>query len=115
MSNILCLFVRTILASMLCVALFMVSGKVFNFLPAIIFLPVLAVYYQQAMLWYFVIASEDIVSTIIGILLSLLFIVLYIINFSAFGALFKAVDLLGLLFGVAQTIKSVKLRILGYA
>jgi len=114
MSKILGLFGRTLLASVICICLFMVSGKIFNFLPAIMFFPVLIFYYQQVVLWYFVIASEDIFSSVLGIMLSLLFIGLYIINISMAETIFvKGAGIFGIIIGVAQTIKSIGVRYQG--
>jgi hypothetical protein len=109
------LILRTLLASILCIILWAISGKVFNLLPAILFFPVLLIYYQQSILWYFVIASDDLFSTLLGILLSVFFIVLYAGNFSLADSIFvKGICIVGILLGIAQTYKSAKLRILGY-
>jgi len=111
MSKALSLFGRTLLASIICIGLFMVSGKIFNFLPAIFFFPVLIIYYQQAMLWYFVVASDGLLSSLLGIIYSILFVGLYIINTSTADTIFvKGAGVLGTIIGIVQTIRSLEVR-----
>ncbi len=111
MGQVLVLSMRTTLVSLLCIAMWLLSGKIFNFLPAILFFPVLILYYQQAMLWYFVISSDDIFSSVLGIIFSISFIILYIINISVADTIFvKSAGVLGIIIGFAQTAKSFKIR-----
>lgn len=102
---------RTILATLVCILLWLFSGKIFNFLPAILFIPTVVMYYSVALLFYFVIASDDIVSTIVGILISISFSILYIINIISDINLFtRILFIIGIVIGITQTLKSVSLR-----
>lgn len=112
--TVLLLFIRTLMASLICVLLWLFSGRVFNFLPAILFVITVIIYYPTALLVYFVIASDDVISTIIGIFISLAFLGLYIINIWGDLSLFtRIIFILGAIIGIAQTLKSVGLRFSG--
>lgn len=105
------LLIRTLLATFVCIFLWIFSGKIFNFLPAILFMPTVVLYYPVALLFYFVIASDDRVSTMIGILISISFAILYIINIIGDLNLFtRILFILGIILGLAQTINSVGIR-----
>ena len=102
---------RTLLATSACILLWLFSGKIFNFLPAILFMLTVVMYYPVALLFYFVIASNDMVSTIVGILISISFSILHIVNIIGDINLFtRILFILGIFLGMAQTIKSVGLR-----
>lgn len=106
---------RTVSAFLLCVGLLLISGKLFNILPAILFFPILFIYYQQAMLWYFVFACDDIFSTILGAILSVSYIVLYYINFTTTDSIaVKITCIIAVLLGIGQTFKSILLRVSTY-
>lgn len=109
--SILISIVRTLSAFFICVILWFISGAITNILPAILLLPYILLYYQTATLIYFVIANDDIFSTILGIVISLAFIILYILNIGMDVPIFrKLLYIIGIGIGILQTIKSVDLR-----
>lgn len=109
--RILALILRTVIATIICTVLWFVSGKVFNFLPGILFTIAVILYYAAALLIYFILASDDIISTILGVLLSIAYLVLYIINiFGPVNLFVKGIFIFGILVGISQTLKSVSVR-----
>lgn len=114
MKNMLIGILKTTFAFFIVALLLLFSGKILNFLPAIIFIPVAITYILSSMLFYFVIAADDIFSTILGILIGIIFIVTWGINVSMAETIFgKGIYAFGILLGLLQIIKSATFRFKG--
>jgi len=102
---------RTSIAFIIISVLFLFSGKIFNFMPAIILVPLIVFYFSTGICWYFVIAADDILSTILGILIGIIFAASWVINITMVETLFtKGLFVIGILLGIAQIIKCAGLR-----
>jgi len=109
--NIMFSFMRTSMVTALCIVMWLFSSIIFNFLPGVLYVIAITLYYLFALLIYFIIASDDIVSTVIGILISIAYFILYILNIiSDVNIFLKLLFIFGIVLGVAQTIHSVSYR-----
>lgn len=118
---------RAILAIIVVVLIMLFSPGIVNFLirvgssiPVIGFIATLVgwaitlTYYGNSMLAYFVIADDDIISTLVGIIMSALsFLLLIITLLNETSTFYFVLLVVGIIYGVAQTVKSVRLRLSG--
>lgn len=110
--NFLQLLLRTFVATLIVGLLYLFSGRLLNILPAILFVPLAIIYIMYSMLLYFSIASDDIASTLLGVAITIVFIITWGINVSYAETIFsKGVYVVGILLGIVQTIKSVSIRL----
>lgn len=108
--------IRTLVAVSISVLLWFASHHVFVYFSPVIVFPIAMVYYYQSIIIYFRIVREDFVSIFIGLLVSICFIMLYIVKIGSAIFFLKFAFIIGMCLGVYETFRilSIKLRLTSY-
>lgn len=103
---------RTSLMTGIATLILLFSGMIIDFFPAILKIPVIIFLFSTTMLYYFSISSYDILSTIFGIILSLLFVWCNIMNILIQfpNVIMVLAFIISTFFVIIQTLKCLQVR-----